>query len=111
MLVNKMRLWKASTATKMEELAEIEKKVKNYTHVKFDGVCLNNKADVQKANIYVEEMPIAQADEDMLVIELPKGKDTYVLVPQSGGQEAGEESKGGSSSSTVYIPEPELMPG
>ena len=80
-LVIKMRLWKASTATKMEDLAEIEKKVKNFTHVKFDGVLLNHKNDVEKNNIYVEELPIAQADEDMIVIELPKNKDTYVLVP------------------------------
>lgn len=85
MVVSKMRLWRASAATKMEDLAEIEKKVKNYTHVKFDGVLLNNKSDAQKNNIYVEELPLAQADEDMVVIELPKNKDTYVLVPQSGG--------------------------
>jgi hypothetical protein len=81
MVVNKMRLWKASAATKLEDLAEIEKKVKNYTHVKFDGVLLNHKSDVQKNNIYVEELPLAQADEDMVVIELPKLKDTFVLVP------------------------------
>lgn len=76
-----MRLWKVMTSTKIEELAEIEKKVKNFTHVKFDGVLLNNKSDVQKNNIYVEELPIAQADEDMIVVEIPKNKDTYVLVP------------------------------
>jgi hypothetical protein len=76
-----MRLWKASAALKMEDLAEIEKKVKNFTHVKFDGYLLNNKSDAQKNNIYIEELPLAQADEDMVVIELPKSKDTYVLVP------------------------------
>ena len=81
MVVSKMRLWKASAATKLEDLAEIEKKVKNYTHVKFDGVLLNYKSDVQKNNIYVEELPLAQADEDTVVIELPKAKDTFVLVP------------------------------
>jgi len=80
-VVNKMRLWRASAATKLEDIAEIEKKVKNYTHVKFDGVLLNHKSDAQKSNIYVEELPLAQADEDMVVIELPKLKDTFVLVP------------------------------
>jgi hypothetical protein len=41
-LVTKFRLWKALLSqTKVEELAEIEKKVKSYTHVKFDGRCLN----------------------------------------------------------------------
>jgi hypothetical protein len=72
MVVSKMRLWKASAATKLEDLAEIEKKVKNYTHVKFDGVLLNDKSDRPKRNIYVEELNLAQADEDMVVIELPK---------------------------------------
>ena len=80
-VVSKMRLWRASAAIKMEDLAEIEKKVKNYTHVKFDGVLLNNKSDVQKNNMYIEELPLAQADEDIVIIELPKTKDTYVLVP------------------------------
>jgi hypothetical protein len=36
----------------------------------------------------------------MVIIELPKGKDLYVLVPLSGGEEKGEESKGGASSSS-----------
>jgi hypothetical protein len=77
----------------MEDLVEIEKKVKNYTHVKFDGVCLNHKTDVEKENIYVEELPIAE--EDLLIIELPKSKDTFVLVPLSGGQQENEEVKSG----------------
>jgi len=40
-------------------LGEFEKKVKNYTHVKFDGTCLNAKQEVEKANIYIEELPIS----------------------------------------------------
>ena len=76
-----MRLWKALLSqTKVEDLAEIEKKVKNYTHVKFDGTCLNaQKLDVEKKNIYVEELPLAE--DDVLIIELPKQKDTFVLIP------------------------------
>jgi hypothetical protein len=58
-VVNKMRLWKISAAGRLEELTEIEKKVKNYTHVKFDGTCLNAKQDVEKANIFIEELPIS----------------------------------------------------
>ena len=54
-----MRLWKINAAGRIEELTEIEKKVKNYTHVKFDGTCLNAKQDVEKANIFIEELPIS----------------------------------------------------
>jgi hypothetical protein len=93
MVVSKMRLWKVSAATKLEDLAEIEKKVKNYTYVKFDGVLLNNKSDIQKSNIYIEELNLAQADEDMIVVELPKLKDTFVLVSKSIDIEQGEKRK------------------
>ena len=58
-VVSKMRLWRASAAMKLEDIAEIEKKAKNCTHVKFDGALLNNKSDAQKNNIYVEELPLA----------------------------------------------------
>jgi hypothetical protein len=54
-----MRLWKISAAGRIEGLAEIEKKVKNYTQVKFEGTCLNAKEDVVKANMYIEELPIS----------------------------------------------------
>ena len=77
MIVTKMRLWKVSAAGKIEELPEIEKKVKSYTHVKFDGTCLNAKKDVEKANIFVEELPISQGsaeEEDLVIIELPNSK-------------------------------------
>jgi hypothetical protein len=87
-MVSKIRLWRTSAALKIEELPEIEKKAKSYTSVKFDGTCINFKNDAQKANIYVEELPISQGgsieEEDMLIIELPKSKDTFVLVPLSG---------------------------
>lgn len=58
-MVNVLRMWKVSAAGRIEELSEIEKKVKNYTHVKFDGTCLNVKQDVEKANIFVEELPLS----------------------------------------------------
>jgi len=76
-IVSKMRLWRISAAGRIEELPEIEKKVKNYTHVKFDGTCLNAKEDVVKANIYVEELPISQGsaeEEDIVIIEIPNTK-------------------------------------
>lgn len=83
-----MRLWKINAAGRIEELTEIEKKVKNYTHVKFDGTCLNAKQDVQKANIFIEELPISQGsaeEEDLVIIELPNSKSkSFVLVPLSG---------------------------
>ena len=83
-----MRLWKISAAGRIEELSEIEKKAKNYTHVKFDGTCLNAKEDVVKANIFVEELPISQGsaeEEDLVIIELPNSKsNNFVLIPLSG---------------------------
>ena len=94
-------LWKVSAAGRIEELPEIEKKVKTYTHVKFDGTCLNAKQDVQKANIYVEELPISQGgaeEEDIVVVELPNSKTkSFVLIPLSGQSQ--EESKEGNSQS------------
>ena len=45
-IVNKIRLWKTSAAGIFEEMGGFEKKIKNYTHVKFDGICLNDKQDV-----------------------------------------------------------------
>ena len=49
----------------------------------------------------------------MVVIELPKLKDTFVLVPNSVGNEQGEESKNESLSSknSTYIQEQVLLPG
>ena len=58
-------------------MPEIEKKVKNYTQVKFDATCLNAKEDVVKNNTYVEELPISQGsaeEEDLVIIELPNTK-------------------------------------
>jgi hypothetical protein len=83
-----MRLWRISAAGRIEELPDIEKKVKNYTHVKFDGTCLNAKEDVVKANIFVEELPISQGsaeEEDLVIVELPNTKSkAFVLIPLSG---------------------------
>lgn len=87
-VVSKIRLWKISSAGRIEELAKIEKKVKDYTQVKFDGTCLNAKEDVVKANIFVEELPISQGsaeEEDLVIIELPNTKSkNFVLIPLSG---------------------------
>lgn len=115
MIVTKMRLWRVSAAGRIEELPEIERKVNNNTHVKFDGTCLNAKQDVEKANIFVEELPISQGsaeEEDLVVIELPNPKtSSFVLIPLSGPNE--EESKSGASSSNTNIIQPvmNISPG
>ncbi len=87
-VVSKIRLWKISSAGRIEELAQIEKKVKDYTQVKFDGTCLNAKEEVAKANIFVEELPISQGsaeEEDIVIIELPNTKSkNFVLIPLTG---------------------------
>ena len=59
MLVNKMRLWKINGSTIIHELPEYEKRLKNYTHVKIEGVCLNAMEDVVKANTLIEDLPIS----------------------------------------------------
>jgi len=58
-VVSKIRLWKINGSEKIEELPENEKRLKNYTHVKIEGVCLNAMEDVVKANTLIEDLPIS----------------------------------------------------
>ena len=61
----------------MEEIVALEKKVKNYTSVKVDAVCLNPSAN-DDINV-IEDLDLAE--EDIIIAELPKSKDTWTFVP------------------------------
>jgi hypothetical protein len=75
-MVSNMRIWK-SNSNSLEELEGLTKKHKNYTAVKVDGRCLSPKPeDLATA---VEDLDLAQ--EDIIIAELPKGKDQWTLVP------------------------------
>ena len=68
------------------------KKLKNYTHVKLDGVCLSNVSDPDKAKTLVEDLPIAE--DEILIAEFPKDNvPTYTLISLSGGDSQGSSSK------------------
>lgn len=75
-----MRLWKAHIA-KQEEFLELEKKQKNFTEVKIDGTCLNYRPDAEKATIYIEDLPFAEGEGEVIIVELPKSSNTYVFRP------------------------------
>lgn len=64
-----------------EDLKTLEKKHKNYTEVKLDGVCLNRTPDSEKE--LIEDLDVAE--EDILLIELPKSlkPDVFVFVSSS----------------------------
>ena len=74
-----MRLWK-SLSEDIEEMQSLTQKHKNYTSVKFDGVLLNPKPEIIE-QLLVEDLDLAE--EDIVVIELPKGKDTWTFVPKN----------------------------
>ena len=73
--VKKVKLWKHLT-NNLNEIAELEKKHKNYTTVKVDAVQLQNEK--------IDDMEIAP--DDILIIELPNLKGDWVF-------EANEEQK------------------
>jgi len=77
-VVSKVRLWKSLT-NNMEQIFELDNKIKNYTHVSIDAEPLNINDD-QKTTM-LDDCNIA--DEDILVVELPKGKDEFVFRPLS----------------------------
>lgn len=75
-MVSNLRLWKSNN-NNMEEIEGLTKKHKNYSQVKVDAVCLNPK--VEDKALVIEDLDIAE--EDILIIELPKGKDIWVFAP------------------------------
>ena len=61
----------------MDEIIGFEKKYKNYTQVKVDGQCLNFSQNDEKKMI--EDLDLAE--EDIVIVELPKSKDNWTFVP------------------------------
>ncbi len=53
----------------MEEILALDKKWKNFTQVQYDGLLLEDEK--------VDDMKIAT--DDILVVELPKGTDEWIL--------------------------------
>lgn len=74
MMVTKMRLWRSLT-NQLEEIKEYDKKYKNFTSAKIDAVCLNvNEAEKNKL---IEDMSVAE--EDFIIVELPKNNNTFIF--------------------------------
>jgi hypothetical protein len=63
-MVGKLRIWKSLT-NNIEEIIELDKKVKNYTAVKIDALPLNITEE-SKGQL-IEDADIA--DDDILIIE------------------------------------------
>lgn len=61
MVFQKLRIWK-SGSNNVDEITELEKKYRNFTTVKCDGLLLEDEK--------VEDMNIAS--DDILIVELPK---------------------------------------
>lgn len=60
-----------------DEIQGLDKKYKNYTQVKVDALCLNPKpSDNEKI---IDDLDLAE--EDIIIIELPKGKETWTFIP------------------------------
>ena len=81
-MVNQMRLWKSLT-NKLEEINEYEKKLKNSSVVKVDAVCLNLMPDADKTLKYVEDLPIAEGELEIILVELPINK-KFIFRPVTG---------------------------
>ena len=74
-LITKCRLWKSLT-NQLNEIKDLDKKYKNYTSVKIDGICLN--VHEQDRNKLIEDLDLAE--EDIIIVEMPKGNQ-FILVP------------------------------
>lgn len=70
-MVSQLRMWRSNT-NNLEEIEGLSKKHKNYTQVKVDAVCIYacNPTDQKKI---IEDVQLAE--EDILILELPKAKD------------------------------------
>lgn len=63
-----------------DEVKDLEKKQKNYTHVKIDATCLNYQAEAEKTKILVEDLPFAaEGEDDIIIVELPKKDTTFAF--------------------------------
>lgn len=83
-----MRLWRFDSS-KQDQIEVIAKKYKNYTEVKIEGTCLNSKEEDE--NQIIEELDVAE--EDLIIVELPKGKDTWTFAPDGEEQQIEQEEQ------------------
>ena len=75
-----MRLWKSLT-TDESELVQLSMRYRAASQIRCDGILLNRT--VQERVRVVEELDIAEG-EDILMVEVPKDKDRWVLIPSQG---------------------------
>jgi hypothetical protein len=101
-----VRLWKSNT-NDLDEIKEVEKKWKNSSAVKIDAICLtSNLSDDEKRNRFVEDLPFADGEGEIIIVEVPNASGKFVLRPVSGDfEEAGVEKK------PAPVTEPVLMQG
>lgn len=93
--VSKVRVWKSST-NNIDEIVEYDSKWKNYTHSKIDAELFSKMTET------VENLNIA--DDDVLIVELPKDDGSFVFK-SSKGQKMEEEKQVESVPSTFTLEE------
>ena len=81
----KCRLWKHDN-NNMDQIAELEKRQKNYTQMDFEGT----RCDEDEEDETVDEMSIAP--EDIIVIEMPKDKSWVFKAKETQTQDTDLES-------------------
>lgn len=102
-MITKVRLWKSLT-NKLEEINEYEKKWKNSSIVRVDATILNLIPDADKTQKFVEDLPIAEGEPEIILVELPNSKKDFILRPSSGELDDG-------SKKPEVITEPVVMSG
>lgn len=103
-IVSKIRLWKSHN-NNLEEIKEIDAKWKNSSAVKIDATCLNSGfSDVEKANRFVEDLPFAEGEPEIIIVEVMNSSNKFVLRPMTGElEEAGVARKAAPVTETVLM--------
>lgn len=84
-MVTKVRIWKFNSLN-FDELKNLDSKYQNYTHAKINAKVLNFTPEQEDMLIHQVDL----ADNDIIIVELPKNKDEYVFQPST--QESSEHS-------------------
>lgn len=89
-IVMKIRIWKSLT-NNLDEIKAFDEKWKNSSACKIDAECLTSAyTDIVKQNRYVEDLPFADGEDEIILIEIPNSKSAFVLRPSTGElEEAG----------------------
>lgn len=72
-----MRLWKSLTNDD-SELVQLSMRYRSASQIRCDGILLNRTMEERQR--IIEELDIAEG-EDILIVEVPKEKDRWVLIP------------------------------